>query len=281
MNAAGPSFTEEPFFFDVGADRLFAFVHMPRPALKGCLVFCHAFAEEKLWSHRVYVTFAREAATAGYAVLRFDMRGEGDSSRDFEETTVETRIEDTLNAIELARERFAEGLPLVLVGHRFGGTIAAVAASRATASVQGIVVWDPIADGADYVGQLLRSNMATQMATEGKVTRTRDSLIRAILDGEVVTVDGYGLTASMYQGISALRWAALPNFLVQPALVLEVQKGEQMTPSRAFAELRGSRPTLEVRLVQEPPFWRETRQFHKRAAQFTKATIEWLNGLQS
>ena len=42
-------------------------------------VFCHPLTEEKLWTHRVFVTFARELAAAGHTVLRFDYRGNGDS----------------------------------------------------------------------------------------------------------------------------------------------------------------------------------------------------------
>ena len=38
-------------------------------------------------------------------------------------------------------------------------------------------------------------------------------------------------------------------------------------------------PQLQLALESEPPFWRETKQFHKRAAGFTADTLEWLNGL--
>ena len=65
---------------------------------------CHPLGEEKLWAHRVFVTFARDLATAGFAVLRFDFRGEGDSDRPFEQADFETRIEDACLAIDTVRE---------------------------------------------------------------------------------------------------------------------------------------------------------------------------------
>ena len=71
---------------------------MPSHAMRGGVLLCHAFAEEKLWSHRVYVTFARELAALGYAVLRFDFRGEGDSDLEFEQATISTRIADVITA---------------------------------------------------------------------------------------------------------------------------------------------------------------------------------------
>ena len=276
MSALAQQAGEEPFFFGLGADRLFGFLHRPAGPVRGMLALCHAFAEEKLWSHRVYVTFARDAARNGFGVLRFDARGEGDSSREFEDTTIETRIDDTLRAAQVLRERIGGTAPLMLLGHRLGGSIAAVAATRAAGEVKGVIVWDPVPDTADYFGQLLRSNMATQMATEGKVTRARDALIQQILAGESVVVDGYGLTAALYREMLALSWNELPQVLPGPALIIEVPKGEQTTPSAVLAALAAARPLVQVKLAAEPPFWRETRQFHQRAPAFTQATLAWL-----
>lgn len=277
MSAARP-LMEEPVFLGSGDERLFAFLHPAAQAARGTIVMCHAFAEEKLWSHRVYVTFAREAAQAGLNVLRFDMRGEGDSALDFEQSTIETRIEDALRAIAAAKDRWS-ARDVVLLGHRLGGSIAAVAQTRAASDVRAVAIWDPILDGEDYFGQLLRSNLTTQMATQGKVTRMRDALVKAILDGEVVVVDGYGLTADLYRGIAELRLAQRPELFPGPALLIEVPKGEQNAPSEPLRALAATRPQLQLALESEPPFWRETKQFHKRAGGFTADTLEWLNGL--
>lgn len=267
---------EEPFFFDLDGEQLFGFLHRPQVAPRGGIVLCHALAEEKLWSHRVYVTFAREAAAAGYAVLRFDMRGEGDSSRDFEDSTVETRIADTVRAARELRNK-VPGIPsLTLLGHRLGGSIAAAAAMQASDIVNELAIWDPITEGADYFGQLLRSNLTTQMATEGKVTRTRDVLIAELSAGKPVVVDGYGLSGPLYQGIASLQWSQLGEAFTRKGLIVEIAKGEQSAPSATFAQLADGRPQLTCAVVAEPPFWRETRQFHKRAGELTRVTLQWL-----
>jgi uncharacterized protein len=281
MNSApsttpAPGVLEEPFFFELAGESLFGFLHRPTAVPRGGIVFCHAFAEEKLWSHRVYVGFAREAAAAGYAVLRFDMRGEGDSSREFEDTTLETRIEDVGRAVQELRQRIP-GLPsLILVGHRLGGSIAAAAAVQMKDLADGLVIWDPIVDGADYFGQLLRSNLTTQMATEGKVSRTREALIAGLNAGNSVIVDGYGLTAALYRGIASLQLSTLSDAFTRRSLIIEIAKGEQTAPSAPFAQLAASRPELTCSVVSELPFWRETRQFHKRAGELTRVTLQWL-----
>ena len=83
---------EEYRFLNLNGERVFAGFTVPHNLRRGPIVMCHPLGEEKLWSHRVFVSFARDLAAAGFAVLRFDFRGEGDSDRDFEETDLETRI---------------------------------------------------------------------------------------------------------------------------------------------------------------------------------------------
>lgn len=276
VSAESEVVVEEPFFFEFEGDSLFGFLHRPQTAPRAGIVLCHAFAEEKLWSHRVYVTFAREAAAAGYAVLRCDMRGEGDSSGEFEDSTIETRIQDVVCAARELRDK-VPGIPsLILLGHRLGGSIAAAAAREARGLADELVIWDPIADGAEYFGQLLRSNLTTQMATEGKVTRTREALIAGLNAGQPAVVDGYGLTAQLYQGIASLQLSKLSDVFARRCLIVEIAKGEQSAPSAPIAQLAQSSPVISCAVVSEPPFWRETRQFHKRAGELTRVTLHWL-----
>ena len=70
---------EEPFIFRRDDVSLFGMLHKPAGSPRLGFVTCHPFAEEKLWSHRVFVSAARALAQAGHAVLRFDFSGAGDS----------------------------------------------------------------------------------------------------------------------------------------------------------------------------------------------------------
>jgi len=65
----------------------------------------HPFAEEKLWSHRVFVSFARALAERGYPVLRFDYMGAGDSSGTTPETSLQTHLDDLRAAVEVLLAR--------------------------------------------------------------------------------------------------------------------------------------------------------------------------------
>lgn len=241
---------ETPFFFSLGEDWLFAVLHRPisRVARRG-IVLCHALGEEKLWSHRVYVSFAREAASRGIAVLRFDFRGEGDSDLDFESSRLATRVADVLQAVEvlLELERGLRGC--ILLGHRLGCAVAAVAAARSSAQVEGLIAWDPIASGREYLMQWLRSTLASRLASTGEAP-TRAALIKRLEAGETLVVDGYGIGPQLYSELIELEWSRLARALKCPALVIEG--------------------------ACEPPFWRETKRLYTRAPVLTQRSLHWL-----
>ncbi len=150
---------EEPFFFDGGGKRLFGVAHTPDSdvASKG-FVLVHPFGEEKLWSHRVFVNFAREAALRGMPVLRFDLSGHGDSEGHSENGTVSSYLAD----IESAKRKFLEQFPdtkeVGLLGLRLGATLAYLAAVRSK-NPSSLVLWEPITNGARYMQELLRINL--------------------------------------------------------------------------------------------------------------------------
>lgn len=71
---------------------------------------------------------SRALAARGYAVLRFDFTGLGESAGDFADTTFTSNVEDLVAAAAwLGR---TEGAPALLVGHSLGGPAVILAAHR-------------------------------------------------------------------------------------------------------------------------------------------------------
>ncbi len=257
---------EQPLFFELGNDRLFGMFHLPDegPPRHG-VVICHALAEEKLWSHRVFVTLARELAKRGIATLRFDFRGEGESDLEFEHAGIETRIQDAVRATEVLLQKEPSLRAVTLLGHRLGGAIALAAARRLGPNARGVVVWDPLQSGREYLMQWLRSNLAKQIAVEGKAARTRQALIQALDAGETVIVDGYGVGAPLYRELVALELPALLSAIECPALVV--------TPEETPGKARANAQWVSAR---EPAFWRESKELYRSAPNMTEASVQWL-----
>jgi uncharacterized protein len=268
---------EQPFFIDVGSEKLFAMWHAPAAQEPSrAVILCHALAEEKLWSHRAYVTLSRELAARGIAVLRPDFRGEGESDREFEQSSLATRLVDLRHAVGEVQKRCPGVREVMLLGHRFGCTVAAAYAASDAPAVAGLILWDPILDGREYISQLLRSHLTTQLAVHGRVTRSREELFEDILAGRPVAVEGYPLTREFVRELVELDWIASFPELPRGALLVEVAKAGQKTPSERLASLSSRNSAVECVVVEAPPFWRETRQFHRRAAGMTDATLTWL-----
>jgi pimeloyl-ACP methyl ester carboxylesterase len=144
----------KPFFFGDSARPLFGIHHPPSGAAtrRWGIVICNAFGQESLRAHRSLRELAKRLAEAGFHVLRFDYYGSGDSSGESDEATIEQWRQDISAAIAEVKE--ASSSPkFALVGLRLGATLSAqVAANRG--DVERLVLWDPIPDGAAYLGEL-------------------------------------------------------------------------------------------------------------------------------
>ncbi|MDT8437442.1 MAG: alpha/beta fold hydrolase [Wenzhouxiangellaceae bacterium] len=70
----------------------------------------------------------RALADAGFAVLRFDFTGLGESDGDFADTTFSSNLDDLEDAAGWMAEKFAA--PQLLVGHSLGGAAVLAAAER-------------------------------------------------------------------------------------------------------------------------------------------------------
>lgn len=266
--------TEEASFLEVSGQRLFAVFCRPLGQVQRGVVLCHPLGEEKLWAHRALVTFSRELVARGFGVIRFDFRGEGDSDCDFQDSSVETRLEDITAVVAALKEREPSCSDVSMVGLRFGATMATLYAARRN-DVRQLVLWDPIVDGAAYAQSLLRINLASQLAAYKKVVEGRDKLMERMTRGEAVNIEGYALTESFFSGISSLRVIeALRSFRGKTLIVQPGNEGSPVRPE--FSELTKGGGNIIVSVVAGQPFWKETKAFLPRADGFAVPTIDWL-----
>ena len=266
--------TETAYFLPLGDERLFAFLHRPDGPCRGGVVLCAPLAEEKLWSHRVFVSFARDLCDLGYAVLRFDYRGEGDSDRRFEQSDLRSRVEDTAAAIDDLKRQVPEVRTVTLVGLRLGAAIAALAATGRK-HVERLVLWDPVINGADYMQSVLRINLMFQMAQHRKVVESREALVERLDRGDTINIEGYELSAPFYRQVSAMQ---LEEILVASPVACQIVS---ITPRAAaarddLAALAARCPDATVSCAVEEPFWREIKIFYQRAADLSRVTCDWL-----
>lgn len=272
---AGPT-SESPVFFSRGGVSLFGVLHQPAGAPTGHpWVFCHPFAEEKLWTHRVFVSFARRLAASGHVVFRFDYMGNGDSAGEFADSSLASALADVRGAIDYVRHHTGSA-QVSLLGLRLGATIAALAAESAT-DVRQLVLWAPVIDGARYMQEMLRTNLTTQMAVHREIRQDREALVAAMRAGEAVNVDGYEMTYRLYSDVSAVKLAAGPKQHAGPCLIVHVDRQAARLPAEA-QQLASGYSDATLTAAAEEPFWKEIQHFYQEAANLFASTEEWLRG---
>ncbi|GAB5507545.1 MAG: alpha/beta fold hydrolase [Rhizobiaceae bacterium] len=92
----------------------------------------------------VFSRTARLLAEAGYASLRIDFRGSGDSDGKWEDTTFSGQIADAVAAIDwLKAHSDVDGSKLGIIGWSQGGLVASHAAAARAEDVDAVVLWAP------------------------------------------------------------------------------------------------------------------------------------------
>ncbi|MES9969189.1 MAG: alpha/beta fold hydrolase [Candidatus Thiodiazotropha sp.] len=266
-------------FIQTKNEKIFTVFHIPEKADdKKAYVFIHPFAEEKLWSHRVYVSFARELARQGYFVARFDFRGHGDSDGEFIDSTIDKHTEDIDAVIDRLKAKFQIN-EINLFGLRLGATLATEYASKHS-DIKNLILWDPVLDGERYMQELLRSNLAGQMALKGKVEVTREDLVKQMQSGTPINNEGYLLTYEYYTQISNIDLEKLNYSKTTNCLINQIVRNPKQPENKKYLEFV-TKFGEQSKLVksQEEQFWKEIKTFYQTAKELSSSTLTWIDNL--
>lgn len=180
-----------PFFFGRSTNQLLGLYDPPPGRSTRGAVLCHPWAREYLLAYPTMRQLARRLAETGWHVLRFDYAGTGDSAGDVTEVSPAHWVDDIDTALNELKD-MAQLSQLALVGMRLGGTLAARAARRRR-DVERLVLWDPVADGRAYLGEL---GVASPASSAGDVD-AQGSVLTAAMRSEVEAVTPASFTAPL------------------------------------------------------------------------------------
>jgi uncharacterized protein len=176
-----------PILFGASRQPLFG-VYQPskaRRARETGVVLCYPLGQEYMRAHRAFRQLALLLTKAGFHVLRFDYFGTGDSSGESDEGSVAQWVRDAGVAADELKD--TTGVTRVaFVGLRLGAAIAALAASERR-DVTGVVMWDPVLEGVEYVRELLDGAPASPTETVGVLGFPLTPALRAELESTTVT----------------------------------------------------------------------------------------------
>jgi uncharacterized protein len=141
---------------------LVAGVHYPVRTLENqnkvpLIIICHGFVGNRIGVNRLFVKAAKQFASYGFAVLRFDYEGCGESSGEYGSYGFDRFIEQTRDVITFGSElELIDPDRIILLGHSLGGAVAALTASM-DPRVKKLVMWSavgqPFKDIVNIIGQ--------------------------------------------------------------------------------------------------------------------------------
>lgn len=115
----------------------------------------------------VFSRTARLLAAAGYASLRIDFRGSGESDGSFADTTFEGQIADGLKAVEvMTADPRVKGSELAIIGWSQGGLVATAVAGR-SGIPDAVALWQAVATPKATFGGLLGADILDKGLTTG------------------------------------------------------------------------------------------------------------------
>ncbi len=146
----------EPFLFGDDTSPLYGCLHRPAArSSRNCgVLLCQPIGPEYIRSHRAMRQLAGRLSRAGFAVMRFDFFGCGDSAGDDEQGDVTRWIRDVNAAVDELRTR-TDPDEVVVIGLRLGGSLAALAGAERK-GIDKLVLWDPVVNGAEHLSELRR-----------------------------------------------------------------------------------------------------------------------------
>jgi alpha-beta hydrolase superfamily lysophospholipase len=138
---------------------LFGWYHAPQNELnRGLgLVLCNTLGNESLRVHRSLRHLAEKLAAQGFAVMRFDFDGTGDSLGEITDTD---QVKIWLNDIRFATEELKKrsGFSKISIfGVRLGATLATQSAS-VLGEIEDLILWEPCLSGKDFVRESSRQH---------------------------------------------------------------------------------------------------------------------------
>jgi alpha/beta superfamily hydrolase len=185
---------------------LYTCSYLPSAPTGPGVVIAPPIGRERLRCYRELANLARHLASLGHPVLRFDYRGEGESSGKFERLNLSSRVQDIGYAVSELR-RLAGVDEVCLLGLRLGAVLALMASPKVKA--RHLILVDPICNPRGQAATLLRANVVLQTHYTGKVSRDSPTLRAALDKGEAVPVYGFMVGKPLLDELESLDPAPL------------------------------------------------------------------------
>jgi pimeloyl-ACP methyl ester carboxylesterase len=237
-------------------DSLAGTLHIPEEKENPPLVIiCHGWTGHKN-SYREFVEISRDLCQEGFAVYRFDFRGSGESSKDFQEQTHTTMMKDLETVVSEFEENQEIGNEIFLTGHSQGGFISKLFTAKNNDRIQGLISW---MGRAYYIKDWWSQRYKNEIEKRGY-----------IYSNDVKITENYYQDSKKYDIKKAFKQIKIPVLLIYGAqdYTVPLDEGERAEENIENAELEVIEG-LNHHLNQTDELYYKTLKFLKKQADNT------------
>lgn len=266
-NLESPHAAEVHGYLTVAGESVYTVFHDTVGARRGVVLIAGPFNAERERAYPVLVRWARTLAARGFAVLRFDYRGLGESTGRFEGATIATWREDVMACFDRCLF-MAAGAPVILHGARMGALLAANAFAQCPAA--GLLLWSPPASASEHLSEMLRrAVMSDMIANPGGARRTREQYTAEIDSGFPVNVDGYFWTRALLASADGVSLRRPSPDERRPWLSVGIR-----SPGAPTTDLSAR---VHERQIDAAKFWDGSGWIVPSSAAFISESLAWLD----
>jgi pimeloyl-ACP methyl ester carboxylesterase len=207
-------------------DRKLRFVHLPAGAARGTVVICSSVYAEFMKNYRREVRLARNLATAGFAAVRLQYRGSGNSEGDPATVTLSSLAEDISETVK-ELSGYPDSSAPIYVGTRIGAVVAALAAPPSAP----LVLWEPVLNGDRWLKEGIRAATISSVSrqVEDGSSDSRTSIDRLEEDG-VLDLLGFALYQKLVDDIRQIKLEDLLADRRGKMLIVQIGGGSEPKP---------------------------------------------------
>ncbi len=116
------------------------------------IIILHGFGGNKMGPHFMFVRLSRALEELGFASIRFDFAGSGESDGEFINMTLSGELEDAINILNYSKAlSFVDTGKIGLLGFSMGGAVASMLAGIRGQDIRSLCLWSPAGNIAEIV----------------------------------------------------------------------------------------------------------------------------------
>ncbi len=252
-------------FLNLCGRAVYATLYMPDAQPEKAVVMCEPFADEKRCAFRMIVRLAEKLASAGIAVMRFDVSGTGDSASSHAEAEWDNWCSETVAAVEFIKAH-SGAKSCHLMGFRSGALLAAYAAVQTRCESLSLV--EPILTGASLLKDLeLRQGIQSMMNAKAKTNDGSAETVEDNLPEGFKDFAGFVVNPTLAAQLSKADLCALCGQLSDTSLqLIRVSGGKNFPPNwKPLVDAANASKGGQAIIVADKPFWGQVDYFESDA----------------